>query len=78
MKRTFFIVSLLPCSPIKECKVQYPDYRILKTNIMFTHLLVIGSILFLFVSIQWLSRRQKAKLRHSTQTGFSAKQEAAA
>jgi uncharacterized membrane protein YecN with MAPEG domain len=44
---------------------------------MLTHLLVIGSILLLFVSIQWLSQRKKAKLRHSQQ-GFSAKQEVAA
>ena len=42
------------------------------------HLLVIGSILFLFVSIQWLSRRKKAKLHHSAPQGFSAKQEVAA
>jgi hypothetical protein len=45
---------------------------------MLTHLLVIGSILFLFVSIQWLSRRKKSKLRHSTQRRFHAKQEVAA
>jgi len=51
---------------------------LIKMNIMLTHLLVIGSILFLFISIQWLSRRKKAKLRHSTQRSFSRKQEVAA
>ncbi len=45
---------------------------------MLTHLLVIGSIFFLFVSIQWLSGRKKAKLHHSAQQRFQTKQEAAA
>jgi|GEM_PF-3034690 hypothetical protein len=46
---------------------------------MFTHLLVIGSITFLFVSVQWLS--QKAKVKKQTKTAsanFDQKQEAAA
>ncbi|QNA42996.1 hypothetical protein [Lacibacter sediminis] len=45
---------------------------------MLTHLLVIGSIIFLFVSIQWLSRRKQAKFRQSAQRQFHPKQEAAA
>jgi hypothetical protein len=47
-------------------------------NIMLSHLLVIASILFLFVSIQWLSRRRKAKLQHTAEQRFHAKQEVAA
>ncbi len=78
MKSTFFIVSLLLAYLIKKYKVQYPDHRTIKMNIMLSHLLVIGSILFLFISIQWLSRRKKAKLQHTAQRRFHPKQEVAA
>ncbi|WP_164972793.1 hypothetical protein [Lacibacter luteus] len=46
---------------------------------MFTHLLVIGSITFLFISVQWLSQRSKqAKKAKTTTAAFNQKQEAAA
>ncbi|MBP6687560.1 MAG: hypothetical protein KA160_06845 [Lacibacter sp.] len=46
---------------------------------MLIHLLVIGTIVFLFVTIQWLSRRKQLKLRQTTtQQQFHQKQEAAA
>lgn len=46
---------------------------------MFTHLLVIGSITLLFVSVQWLSQKTKSKRQTKTATAnFEQKQEAAA
>lgn len=46
---------------------------------MFTHLLVIGSITLMFVSVQWLSQRTKLKKQTKTASAnFDQKQEAAA
>ncbi len=46
---------------------------------MFTHLLVIGSITLLFVSVQWLSQKTKTKKQAKAATAnFNQKQEAAA
>ncbi|TWI85209.1 hypothetical protein IQ13_0366 [Lacibacter cauensis] len=46
---------------------------------MFTHLLVIGSMTLLFLSVQWLSQRSKqAQKTKTTATTFDQKQEAAA
>ncbi len=46
---------------------------------MLIHLLVIGTIIFLFTSVQWLSQRAKLKKQdHPSSKTFEQKQEAAA
>ena len=44
---------------------------------MLIHLLVIGTIIFAFVSVQWLSRAKQSK-RQLVKNRFPSKQEAAA
>jgi hypothetical protein len=48
----------------------------LKTNIMLIHLAVIGTIILVFVSVQWLSRAKQSK--QLLKDSFVDKQEATA